>query len=60
VPAASAYSGISRRRLWALIADKSLPAIRVKGTRRVLIDRDDLDRLLEASKARPAAVEEGG
>ena len=50
MPAASAYSGLSRRRLWALIADQQLRPIRPPGCRRVLIDRHDLDRLLEGWK----------
>jgi excisionase family DNA binding protein len=60
LPMAAAYSGIPVRSLWRLVKAGTLPVIRVAGTRRVLIDRGDLDRLLEASKARPAAVEEGG
>jgi hypothetical protein len=47
IPAASSYSGLPIRRLWSFIASGVLPAIRVPGVRRVLLDRLDLDRLLE-------------
>lgn len=48
--AASAYSGIPVRRLWALIAAGRLPVIRIPGMRAVLLDRADLDALLEHHK----------
>lgn len=51
ITAASAYSGIPARRLWALIAEGRLRAIRLPGMRRVLLDREDLDQLLDAHKA---------
>jgi excisionase family DNA binding protein len=47
---AARYSGIPARRLWAYIAEGRLRAIRLPGVRRVLLDRSDLDALLEASK----------
>jgi excisionase family DNA binding protein len=48
--AAATYSGLPVRRLWAYIADGRLRAIRPPGCRRVLLDRFDLDRLLEGWK----------
>jgi hypothetical protein len=57
IPAAAAYSGIPVRRLWALIAAGRLSEIRIPGMRRVLIDRGDLDRLLDAAKDGPKTVE---
>jgi excisionase family DNA binding protein len=56
VPLAARYSGLSVRGLWRLIRAGRLPVIRVAGTRRVLIDRVDLDRLLDAAKDGPEAV----
>jgi hypothetical protein len=54
VPAASAYSGLPVRRLWALIADGLLRPIRPPGCRLVLVDRCDLDELLVRWKGGPA------
>lgn len=54
LPAAAAYSGVPVRALWRLIAGGLLAPVRVPGTRRVLLLRDDLDRLLEASTIRSA------
>jgi hypothetical protein len=45
--AAVAYSGVPKRRLWALIQTGELPATRIPGMRAVLVLRDVLDRLLE-------------
>jgi excisionase family DNA binding protein len=56
LPLAAQYSGLSVRGLWRLIRSGRLPVIRVEGTRRVLIDRADLDRLLDAAKASPEAT----
>jgi hypothetical protein len=50
MPAAARYSGIPIRRLWALIAGGQLCPIRLPGMRRLLLDRQDLDRLLEVHK----------
>jgi hypothetical protein len=50
LPAAATYSGLPVRALWRLISRGTLAPVRVPGTRRVLLLRDDLDRLLEASK----------
>jgi hypothetical protein len=50
VRAASAYSGLAERALWRLIAAGRLAPIRIPGTRRLLLDRLDLDALLEACK----------
>src|SRR5262249_44251791 len=47
---ASAYSGIPVRRLWAYIREGRLQVIRPPGMRAVLLDRLDLDHLLEAHK----------
>ncbi len=48
--AAAAYSGLPERTLWRLVAAGRLRPIRVPGCRRVLLDRADLDRLLESCK----------
>jgi len=56
MPAAVAYSGLPERRLWALIADGLLRPIRPPGCRLVLLDRLDLDALLERWKAGPASA----
>lgn len=53
IVAAAQYSGIPVRRLWAYIAQGRLRPIRPPGMRRVLLDRRDLDELLEASKEKP-------
>jgi len=47
---AAVYSGVPVRRLWAYIATGVLQPIRPPGCRRVLVDRLDLDRLLESWK----------
>ena len=47
---AAAYSGLPVRRLWVYISSGVLQPIRPPGCRRVLIDRLDLDRLLETWK----------
>jgi hypothetical protein len=47
---ATAYSGLSPRRLWAALARGELPRVRVPGARRTLIDVTDLDAFLEAHK----------
>lgn len=52
IAGAAAYLGLSVRRLWAYIAAGRLRPIRPPGARRVLLDRLDLDALLEAHKAR--------
>ena len=51
---AAAYSGVPIRRLWAYIAGGRLRPIRPPGCRRVLIDRHDLDGLLDEWKQPPA------
>lgn len=48
---AATYSGIPERALWRLISTGALRPIRLPGMRRVLLDRADLDRLLDAHKA---------
>jgi hypothetical protein len=53
--AAVAYSGVPKRRPWALIQTGELPATLIPGMRAVLVLRDDLDRLLE--RYRTAAPE---
>lgn len=50
LPAAATYSGLPVRRLWTYIADGLLRPIRPPGCRRVLVDRLDLDRLLDGWK----------
>jgi hypothetical protein len=50
VAAAAVYSGIPERRLWAYLAEGRLRPIKMPGMRRVLVDRLDLDRLLEENK----------
>jgi len=54
VASASAYSGLPVRRLWTLISEGVLRPIRPPGARAVLVDRLDLDRLLEDWKGGPA------
>ena len=49
LPAAAAYSGLSVRLLWKLISAGRLAPVRVPGCRRVLVLREQLDALLEAS-----------
>ena len=49
---AAQYSGIPVRRLWTYIAEGRLRPIRPPGMRRVLLDRVDVDALLEGSKER--------
>jgi len=51
---AEAESGIPKDSLRKLIADSSLPAVELPGIRRVLIDRQDLNDLIEQSKRRAA------
>ena len=58
IAAAVAYSGIPARRLWAYLAEGRLRPIRLPGMRRVLLDRLDLDALLEAGKGAPDAGRE--
>jgi excisionase family DNA binding protein len=48
---AASYSGIPVRALWRLISEGKLSPVRVPGCRRVLILREDLDALLETSRA---------
>jgi len=50
IPAAAVYTGVPVRALWRLIAAGQLAPVRVPGVRRVLLLRDDLDRLLERSR----------
>jgi hypothetical protein len=52
LPDASRYSGIPVRRLWDYISAGRLRPIRLPGMRRVLLDRLDLDALLEGAKER--------
>ena len=47
---ATAYSGLSPRRLWQALASGELPRVRVPGARRTLIDVTDLDAFLAAHK----------
>jgi len=47
---AAAYSGVPVRALWRFVADGRLMLIRLPDCRRVLLDRLDLDALLEAHK----------
>lgn len=47
---AASYSGIPVRSIWRLISEGRLTPVRVPGCRRVLILREELDALLEASK----------
>jgi hypothetical protein len=54
LPVAADYSGIPVRRLWQYLASGRLHAIRPPGCRRVLLDRRDLDRLLDEWKQAPA------
>jgi len=49
VAEAASYLAISQRGVWNLIAAGSLPSVRLG--RRVLIDREQLDRLINASAA---------
>ncbi len=58
LPTAAAYSGVPMRRLWALIADGTLPVVRVPGMRAVLVLRDDLDALLLAHRGTHAGAPE--
>src|SRR5437867_1281492 len=60
LPAAAAYSGLPVRALWRLIAAGKLAPVRVPGTRRVLVLRDHLDSLLEASVQAPEPAPEAG
>jgi hypothetical protein len=53
---AATYSGIPERALWRLISAGALRPIRLPGVRRLLLDRADLDRLLDAHKAPGEAV----
>jgi excisionase family DNA binding protein len=50
---AARYVGLSRSELYVLAARGLLSLIRFPGTRRVVVDRHDLDQLLEAGKATP-------
>jgi excisionase family DNA binding protein len=47
---AAAYAGVSRKSLSRLIQRQALPAVRLPGVRRVLIDLADLDRLIVKAK----------
>ena len=47
-------SGIPKDSLRKLVADGTLPAVELPGIRRVLIDRQDLNELIERSKRRVA------
>ena len=49
--AAAGYLSLDAMTVRRLIARGSLSPVRIKGVRRVLIDRQDLDRLIAAGKA---------
>ena len=51
---AEVESGIPKDSLRKLIAEGTLPAVELPGIRRVLIDRQDLNDLIEQSKRRAA------
>jgi hypothetical protein len=51
LPLAAAYSGIPKRRLWALVKAGTLPVVRLDGMRAVLVLKDDLDAVLESNRA---------
>ena len=53
LPAAAAYSGVPVRALWRLIAAGRLAPVRIPGTRRVLLLREQLDALIDASVVWP-------
>jgi hypothetical protein len=55
VPRASAYSGLSPRRLWQAFASGELCPVRVPGSRRTLVDSVDLDAWMTVCKRRTAA-----
>lgn len=44
------YSGIPKDSIRKLITMRKLPAVELPGIRRVLIDREDLDALIDACK----------
>lgn len=46
--AGAAYVGVSRRQLYRLVESGRLRLVRLPGCRRVLVDRLELDRLLDA------------
>jgi excisionase family DNA binding protein len=50
VPAAAKYMGVSRWTIMDLISNGTLPRVTVGDMRRLLIDRNDCDRLIESSK----------
>ena len=56
LPAAAAYSGVPVRALWRLIAAGRLAPVRIPGTRRVLLLREQLDALIDASVTQPVEV----
>ena len=47
---AGIYLGVSRRAVWRLVARGTLRAIRLPGLRKVLIDRLELERVIEEGK----------
>jgi excisionase family DNA binding protein len=47
---AAAYAGVSRKSLSRLIRRQALPAVRLRGIRRILIDLPGLDRLIAQAK----------
>jgi len=59
LPAAAAYSGVPVRALWRLIAAGRLAPVRIPGTRRVLLLREQLDALIDASVIRRVEVVSG-
>ena len=50
---AAGYLSLDTMTIRRLIARGCLSPVRIKGVRRVLIDREDLDRLIVAGKADP-------
>jgi excisionase family DNA binding protein len=53
IPDAAAYLGVSRRKVYRFMGQGVLCPVRLPGCRRTLLDRHDLDALVERSKARP-------
>ncbi len=51
---AAAYLGVSARAVWRLLGQGALQRVELPGTRRVLLDVEDLNALVEASKHGPA------
>jgi excisionase family DNA binding protein len=52
VPEAADYVGLTVRGLYRMFATGRLKPVRFPGVRRTLVDRDDLDALVEATRAR--------